>query len=104
MLLSTDENESTAIEQSFTPNTPVASNTSALSPAARWISKAITFLPATAPTVGNTTWNLEKSEASCAAIASVVASKFSARLKRATRRPLKYAATPPAYFILIFRT
>ena len=84
-----EANESITGEQSFTPNTPVASNTIAFSPAARWISKAITFVPTTAPTVGRTTWNLEKSVALCTPIASVSSPTFSSRLKRATRRPLK---------------
>ena len=95
---------STVTEQSFTPNTPVASNTTALSLVARWISKAITFLPATAPAVGSTMWNLAKAEASCGALASVLASKVSARLKRATLRPLKYTARPPVYFTRTFST
>ena len=84
-LLSMEENESTTIEQSFTPNTPVASNTSALSPTARWISNAITFLPLTAPAVGNTTWNFENSDASCTDSASVEASKPSSKFMRATK-------------------
>ena len=83
---------------------PVASNTTALSPGARCTSNAITFLPSTAPAVERITWNLEKSEASCTAVASVVASKFSLRLKRATMRPLKYATTPPEYFTRTFST
>ena len=68
---------------------PEASNTTALSPDARWISKAIMFFPVTAPTVARITWNWEKSVASCTAIASVFASKSSLRLKRATFMPLK---------------
>ena len=59
-----EEKLSTATEQSFTPNTPVASNTIADWPGARCTSKAITFLPATALAVDRITWNLEKVVAS----------------------------------------
>ena len=61
-LASMEAKLSTATEQSFTPNTPVASNRIADWPGARCTSNAITFLPATAPTIGRITWNLEKEE------------------------------------------
>ena len=35
---------------------------------------------------------------------SMFSPKLSARLKRATLSPLKYTATPPAYFIRTFST
>ena len=75
---------STTGEQSFTPNTAVASNTSSDWLGARCTSNAITFLPATAPAVDRITWNLEKAEASCVVSASELASNPSSRLKRAT--------------------
>ena len=61
------EKESTTVEQSSTPKTPVASNTMGSveeAPTGRWTSKAITFKPSTTPEVGRMIWNLEKMEES----------------------------------------
>ena len=98
---------STAMEHSFTPNTPVASNTTGISEEVslgRCTSKAITFLPATAPDTEEMMWNAEKTGPAFASIDCVSLSKFSSRLKRATLRPFTYTTTPPVYFTRTFST
>ena len=50
------------------------------------------------------TWNTENTGSFFASSDCVSALKSSAKLKRATLRPLKYAATPPAYFTRTFST